>query len=201
MLIALEGIDGSGTTTQAERLGAALDGALTTCEPSRGPVGLLLRDLLAGAHAPMDPVAVALLFAADRRDHLAREIEPALAAGRHVVTDRYVMSSLAYQSLSLERAFVAEINARARPADLTILLDVPAEVAEARRRARGGAAELFDRRELQERVAAAYRDEARELLRAGGRVCVVDGALSPDEVHRRIVETCKTCLAGARSAF
>ena len=79
--IVFEGIDGAGTTSQAGRLLARLRqldlSAHLTAEPSKGPIGRLLRSLLGGAAAPVDPDAMALLFAADRRDHLAREIVPA----------------------------------------------------------------------------------------------------------------------------
>ena len=94
MFNVLEGIDGAGTTTQAERLVTHLSGlgrkAHGTREPSQGPIGLLLRDLLRGEHAPqpgrpVDGRTMALLFAADRIDHLEREIEPQLAAGYDVV--------------------------------------------------------------------------------------------------------------------
>src|SRR4051812_35922446 len=99
-LIALEGVDGAGTTTQAQRLAVLLGArAHVTREPSGGPLGQLLRQLLSGAHADLDPAAVALLFAADRLDHLSREVEPALARGQHVITDRYLLSSLAYQTV------------------------------------------------------------------------------------------------------
>src|SRR5688572_4731702 len=95
--IALEGLDGSGTTTQAARLADALGArgrtVVRTQEPSHGPIGRLVREALRSLDAPLDPDALALLFAADRRDHVASEIEPALARGHDVVCDRYVMSS------------------------------------------------------------------------------------------------------------
>jgi dTMP kinase len=198
LLIALEGVDGAGTTTQAERLGRRLgDRALVTREPSMGPVGRLLRQLLGGVDAPCDSAALALLFAADRRDHLAREIEPALARGQHVVTDRYVLSSLAYQSLSVDRAWVAELNTGVRAADLTLFLDVQPEVAEARRRARGGPAELFDAPALQERIGAAYRREAARLAAEGARVVTLDGGAAPDEVEQAIAREVEICLSAS----
>jgi dTMP kinase len=199
-LIALEGIDGAGTTTLAERIARALgeggQAVHLTREPSRGPIGLELRKILAGAHAPFDPVAVALLFAADRVDHLAREIRPALAAGTHVVSDRYVLSSLAYQSLDVPRDEVAAFNAAAPPADLTLLLDVPVEVAAARRQARGGPVELYDDEAVQRRVAAAYRDEAARLAAAGHAVLVVDATATVDAVFAALWPAVQTCLAG-----
>src|SRR6267154_1057805 len=146
IFVALEGIDGSGTTTQLARLVAHLEArgrhAHATREPSTGPIGRLLRELLLGRHAlpdgaPADGHAMALLFAADRRDHLRREIEPRLAAGIDVVTDRYLMSSLAYQAEEADRDWVGSLARAVRPADLTILLDVPVDVAAGRRRAAG----------------------------------------------------------------
>ena len=144
IFVVLEGIDGSGTTTQLPRLvahlGARGRAAVATREPSTGPVGQLLRQVLAGQHrltdgAAFDGRAMALLFAADRRDHLCREIEPALAAGSDVVSDRYLLSSLAYQAEEAERDWVAGLARGVRRADLTLLLDVPIPVAAARRRA------------------------------------------------------------------
>ncbi|HYY53573.1 MAG TPA: dTMP kinase, partial [Myxococcales bacterium] len=105
--IALEGLDGSGTTTQAERIASVLRAqgrrVLLTREPSDGPIGTLIRLALTGRlglpqrSGPLTEEALALLFAADRVDHLAAVIEPALERGELVVCDRYVLSSLAYQ--------------------------------------------------------------------------------------------------------
>jgi dTMP kinase len=184
-LIVLEGLDGAGTTTQVERLAAALRArgvpAHTTREPSDGPVGLLLRDMLAGRHAPVDPTTMSLLFAADRADHIAREIDPHLAAGEVVVTDRYYHSSLAYQGTEEERTWIWLLNSRARRPDLTIFLQVEPEVGEARRRAAGRAEEIFDRLETQRRVAGGYREIVAE-LRGRERIAVVDGGRDVDAV-------------------
>lgn len=189
-LIAIEGIDGAGTTTQAHRLVNWLEQrgrpAWFTCEPSAGPVGELLRRFLAGDHAPADPWTIALLFAADRMDHLRREIGPARRDGRVVVTDRYVFSSLAYQSLTVPRDFVVLANREAPPPELTLFIDVPAEVAASRRRARGGPEELFDALDLQRRIATAYRAEAERARNDGQPVAVIDGTLSPDDVFTQI---------------
>jgi dTMP kinase len=200
LLVAIEGIDGAGTTTQARRLVEWLNArgrpAHATREPSTGPIGALLRAILRGEHAPADGAAIALLFAADRLDHLAREVEPELERGRVVVSDRYVLSSLAYQSVALDRAWVEALNARARPADLTLLVEVPVEIAAERRRARGGADELFDALDVQRRVALAYRREAERLAAAGARVAIVDGRPDPDRVFAALSdEVAKTCLA------
>jgi dTMP kinase len=167
LFIVLEGIDGSGTTTQLglleRHLAARGRRVHPTREPSQGPVGRLLREILLGGHphpdgTPADGLAMALLFAADRRDHLRREIEPALAAGVDVVSDRYLLSSLAYQAQEAERDWVAGLARDLRLPDLTLLLDVSTETAAARRRAAGRTEERYDADEVQTRVAARYRE-------------------------------------------
>ena len=192
--IVIEGIDGAGTTTQTQLLTDWLQQrgrrVHATREPSDGPVGRLLREILGGAHAPVDGSTMALLFAADRMDHLAREIEPALARGAVVVSDRYYHSSLAYQAEESEREFVEMLNARARRPDLTILLEVAAEAAAARRERAGRPSERYDAHDLQERVAKNYAEVARR-LRDREKIVVVPGGGSPEAVHehtRREVE-------------
>jgi len=192
MFIVLEGIDGSGTTTQLDRLAAHLTArgrrVHTTREPSQGPIGRLLREILLGGHrlpdgTPLDGLAMALLFAADRRDHLMREIEPALAAGLDVISDRYLLSSLAYQAQEADRAWVTGLARDLRVPDLTVLLDVPVPVAAARRRAAGRPDERYDADEIQARVAARYRELAAQapntaVLDASGSIAEVTAALA-----------------------
>ena len=164
--IVLEGIDGSGTTTQAARLVASLRAAgqvvVGTREPSEGPMGLLLRQALTRRLVGISDRVLALLFAADRLDHLASLVEPALAEGKVVVSDRYVLSSLAYQGMRLPLAWVEALNAAARPADLTLYLDVDVRTASRRRHVRGGPVELFDADPVQRSVARAYAARGQE---------------------------------------
>jgi len=186
-LIAIEGIDGAGTTTQCQRLAAHFALHLTR-EPSDLPIGKFLRAILRHEVDVSDERAVALLFAADRIDHVAREIVPTLAH-KSVISDRYVMSSIVYQSLVVERAFVADINRAAPRADLTILVDVDVDVAESRRAGRGGPEERYDRRAVQERLAAAYRAEA-----AHHGAVIVDGNGDADTVFAALVPLVQSCL-------
>jgi len=202
--VVLEGIDGCGSTTQVEKLVAALrtDGisARATCEPSTGPVGVMIRSALEHRLCGPDdsPVeltgdSLALLFAADRLDHVAREVEPALAVGDVVVCDRYVLSSLAYQSAASSRRddnlpWLESLNERALVPDVTIVIDVSDETAARRRAARGGKPELFETAELQRRLARLY-GRAEHLL-PGQHVVHVDGERAPDDVAndvRRVV--------------
>lgn len=135
--IAFEGGEGSGKSTQAERLAARLGGLLTR-EPGGTRLGEELRGLLLAGPDEIVPRAEALLMAAARAQHVAEVIAPALAAGRVVVTDRFTGSSLAYQghARGLGVAAVAALSAFAtdglRP-DVTVLLEVPAAVAAERR--------------------------------------------------------------------
>ena len=162
--IVLEGIDGAGTTTQTKRIAAWMEEQKllhhVTREPSDGMIGKVIRTYLTHGDTAVSSVGnrtLALLFAADRLEHLRMEINPMLEKGAHVISDRYVMSSLVYQALDLPIQEVAGYNAHARVPDLTILLDVSVDDAERRRHLRGGAAELFDARALQLRIAEGYR--------------------------------------------
>ncbi|MCA9530501.1 MAG: dTMP kinase [Myxococcales bacterium] len=205
--MALEGIDGSGTTTQTARLVAALReagiAAHATCEPSAGPVGALIRQILAGRVVlPPEPTgqgarqpgpapswaSMALLFAADRLDHLDAEVLPALARGRTVVTDRYDYSSVAYQSMSGEGGaaipWLRDINRHARRPDLTLVLDIDPSVAAERRALRGGTQELYERAALQQQLAAFYADIDRYF--PVDRFTHVDASASADVVAAKI---------------
>jgi dTMP kinase len=202
LFVVLEGIDGSGTTTQLGRLVAHLQSrgrrAHATREPSTGPVGRLLREILLGHHrsedgATVDGLAMALLFAADRRDHLCREIEPTLASGVDVVTDRYLLSSLAYQAEEAQRDWVAGLARQVRPPDLTLLLDVPVAVAAARRRAAGRSTERYDEDGFQARVAENYRRLAAE----DPRVVVLDGTQAIDDVTAAIAREVTALIGSA----
>jgi dTMP kinase len=181
----LEGLDGAGTTTQSRLLGERLRAggrrAHVTAEPSSGPVGALLRLVLqkrinGGAGDEFDPHALALLFAADRLDHLSAEVLPRLAAGEDVVSDRYTLSSLAYQSLTTgEAGWVEEINGRARAPDLTIFLRVRPGLALGRRRGAGTQPELYEEDAFQRQVARSYERAVVSLRAAGQRIEVLDG--------------------------
>jgi dTMP kinase len=184
--IVLEGIDGAGTTTQTARLvehrRAQGRRAIATREPSGGPVGRLLRELLLGQHATaqgrVSGPTMALLFAADRQDHLQREIEPLLAAGDDVVSDRYLLSSLAYQAEESDRGWVAGLARGVRLPDLTIVVDVPIAVAAQRRAAAGRPVERYDADSYLARVAENYRALARET----SSTVLIDGTGTLDEV-------------------
>lgn len=195
LFIVVEGLDGAGTTTQgqllARRLEAAGQRSHFTAEPSSGPIGSQIRMMLAGRlvgyqGADWDRRSLALLFAADRLDHLACNILPKLERGIHVICDRYVLSSLAYQSLDNPSEWVEQLNRYAARPDRTFFLRIRPEVALKRRQeASPGKGELFETLPQQRRIAKAY-DRFLETEGARQRVTVLDGSASIDEVAAAI---------------
>jgi dTMP kinase len=197
--VVLEGIDGAGTTTQvarlAERLRETRALVRVTREPSDGPIGTLVRQVLTGrlvipgGRAP-GWATMALLFAADRMDHVESEIDPVVTQGGVVVSDRYDASSLAYQSISSGAEareaveWIRTLNRYVRRPDLTVVLDLPADVAADRRMLRGEAAQLYDQNEVQRALAAFYKDLAAHM--PSDRIVVVDAGGTVQEVHARV---------------
>jgi len=197
--IVLEGIDGAGTTTQTALLAQRLksQGAVvrTTREPSDGPVGVVIRQILAGRIVGAGGLApgwatMALLFAGDRMDHVESEIEPFVRQGGVIISDRYDASSLAYQSVSSGRGgadaveWIRSLNRYARRPELTIVLDIAPEVAAARREARGEAAQLYEQNEVQRALSVFYKDLQRHI--PNDRVLVIDGLGSIEAVSERV---------------
>ncbi len=128
VFICIEGLDGCGKTTQAKLLAKKLrksHNAFYTAEPSRGKIGTFIRRRCLYSEKRLSTVVEALLFAADRVEHVENEVLPALREGRLVISDRYVYSSLAYQGaagLSLE--WIEKVNEHALKPDLAVFLDV-----------------------------------------------------------------------------
>lgn len=187
--IALEGGEGTGKSTQVSLLANALN-ALAVREPGGTPTGLVLRGVMADPkNTSITPLTEALLMAADRHQLMTEVVEPTLASGRHVVSDRSVYSSLAYQGfgrgLDVER--LRSINDWAlggRWPDVVVLIDVPADVTAKRighrtlDRFEQSGAEFF------KRVADGFHALA---AAEPGRWVVVDGAGTTDEVHHRVL--------------
>jgi dTMP kinase len=158
VFICIEGLDGSGKTTHAHRLVQNLQkqglDAVYTTEPSRGEFGRFIRTSVLQGKKRAPRVVEALLFAVDRVDHVEKEVKPALEAGKIVVSDRYVYSSLAYQGAAgLDLKWIEEINQRALPPDLAIYINVPPEVVVKRIRRKRS---VMERLETQRRVKEVY---------------------------------------------
>jgi dTMP kinase len=184
-LVALEGGEGSGKSTQVALLAQAIPGALTTRQPGGTPVGQIIRGLLLDPRMDISDRAEALLYAADRAQHVDEVIRPALKAGRTVLSDRWVDSSIAYQAFGrgMDDAWISNLSDWATGGltpDLTILLDIPTSVGLDRAGRRGTA----DRLEqagvgFHLRVRAAYRVLAGE---EPGRYLVLDATRPVDEL-------------------
>jgi dTMP kinase len=189
LFISLEGVDGSGKSTQARLLAEALGSeTLLIREPGGTDAAERIRELLADPSVQLDPFAELLLFSAARADLIARVIHPALEAGTDIVADRFADSSVAYQggARELGTSHVLSLTDMVIDGlwpDLTVLLRVDPEVGL-------GRADGEDRFEsegldLQRAVAEAYEEIAQI---ASDRVVAVDGNGTVDEVHERVMD-------------
>jgi dTMP kinase len=217
--IVFEGLDGSGLTTQTALLRdwfiAHGHEAVATKEPSEGPAGAIVRWALTrrlgypphrqhgaihadspGAWEPLGDEMLALLYAADRLDHVRQEITPRLERGVTVVCDRYRLSSLAYQALGADEAWVATLNSRAPAPNLTIFLAVPVEVCAARMAGRRGTVELYEETAKLRRIRANYDRLIAAAQAAGERIVVVDGSGTVEAVHAAVIAACQAALPG-----
>ena len=183
LFVVFEGIDASGKSTQARRV-ALQRAALFAFEPGDTPLGADLRRWLLDAATPMTPVTEALMMLADRSHHVAKVIEPSLAAGVNVIADRFYASTLAYQGFGrgvdlsdLEAA--TELAIGSCLPELTVLIDIDIDTAN-ERRARN-AEDRFESADAQfhERVRQGYLEMAR---RDPAHWFVVDGSGAPEEV-------------------
>ncbi|MBN9612737.1 MAG: dTMP kinase [Actinobacteria bacterium] len=204
IFITLEGGDGAGKSTQAELLGGWLESrgreVVRTREPGGTSLGVALRQLLLHG-TDVSPRAEALLYAADRAQHVAEIVRPALDRGAVVVQDRYIDSSLAYQGAarSLDPSEIRGLSEWASQdlwPHLTVLLDVSPELAVERRAAAGGTADRL------EREAADFHRAVREgflgLAEADPeRFLVLDASLPIDQLHAAILARVEPLLSAA----
>lgn len=196
LFIVIEGLDGSGKTTQIELLRDRLQGMGEACyltaEPTDLPTGKFIRSILQH-EITADPRTVAALYAADRIEHLHHPEEgllAKLAAGYHVIASRYYFSSLAYQSEFADPGWVASLNLLAKrtlTADLTVFLDLDPDVSLERIAARGEAPELFDTKEKLTHVRESFQ-MAFSHFSEGENIQVVDAAKDPIAVSDEIWE-------------
>jgi dTMP kinase len=195
-LIVLEGLDGSGKTTQVAALAGALRAAghavVTTREPTDGATGRRIR-AMAASGALVPPERELAWFMEDRREHVAQVIRPALAAGRMVVSDRYFLSTVAYQGArGLDwRAILAECEREFPLPALALILEVDPAAGLARTHARGGHAEpAFEHEAYLARVAAIFAAIDRPYVRR------IDARASAAQVEAAIQVELGTFLAG-----
>ena len=182
--IVIEGLDGSGKTTQAKLLATKLSQshrALYTAEPSQGRIGKFIRKSCLYEEKRLLNTVEALLFAADRLEHVENEIKPALQEGRLVISDRYIYSSLAYQgSAGLSIDWIEEINKYALKPDFAVFIDVAPETVLRRLRRRKSVMETL---ETQRKVREIYLQFV-----AKGDLLRIDGDKPVEDVVEDLVE-------------
>ncbi len=189
MFIVFEGLDGSGSTTQArllwERLEKNQRAAHLTKEPTdEGHIGKLIREVLQHKWE-MSPEGLQLMFSADRAEHLKTMIEPALKNGEIVISDRYIFSTIAYGSLAVDDIdWLKGLNSHFRQADLTFLLKLDPEECLKRIAGRGSEFELFEKDEKLRKIWKQYAKLAKE----NDNVIVIDASKSIEEIHEQVWE-------------
>ena len=202
MFITLEGIEGSGKTTQLRKLAERIPNAVVTKEPGGTPTADRIRAILLDTAVKLDPVAELFLFAASRRQNVVEVIRPALAAGRTVLCDRFTDATLAYQGfgrlLDLDR--LRSLNDWAtdslRP-DITLIFDLPEELGLTRARSRNSEAPVDEGRfELEDlrfhrRVREGYLALAAAEPR---RYAVISAEGTADEVYARMMDVLESRL-------
>lgn len=186
ILVAFEGIDGAGKTTQANRLNAFLTHAgldvVMTKEPTRGQYGARIRE--SARTGRLDAQEELRLFMLDRREHVDTELRPWLSAGRVVIIDRYYFSTVAYQGargLNPEELLAANEQFAPQP-DLLVILDVEPKIGLERVTGRGDVADLFENAAELQRARAIFASIRKPYL------VHINGSMSPDEVELAIRE-------------
>jgi len=208
-LITFEGVEGSGKTTQMNMLHAHLlrlkVDVVATHEPGGTRIGEEIRRIILNpAYGEMHPLTEAVLYAADRAQHVQEVIRPALDAGRVVLCDRYIDSSLAYQGVARGLGLEAVRNLNEWVTgdlypDLTIMLEIPYEVGLQRLQKRR---RTLDRMEGQpERFHAHVQEAYRSLAKIfSARFLVLDGTEPPDRIHHRIMQEVLPLLGMQRTS-
>lgn len=184
--IVFEGLDGSGISTQSGLLYDYFSKkgkkTVLTKEQTNGLIGGLIKAGLRHEWKT-NPMALQLLFAADRSHHLDKQINPAIKKGEIVICDRYVLSTLAFGSLGVNKEFLKNINSKFQAPDITFILDVPPEVCLKRISKSRFHAELFEEEEKFTQIRKSYLS----LKDYFQNTFVIDGNRPKDEIHKEIV--------------
>jgi dTMP kinase len=187
--IDIEGLDGSGASTQvrlvSQRLRSMGLKPYLTKEPTKGPIGKLVRSALKGEFNSLPPSSVQMLFAADRGRHLEGEIIPRLKKGEMVITDRYAWSSVAFGSLDLDKEWLFGLNKDFILPDLTIFIEVSPGVCLERIAKERETLELFERRKDFADVWDTYHYLATKYWWA--KIVVIDGEQPVEKITEEIL--------------
>ena len=185
--IVIEGLDGCGKTTQvkllAEKMREQGKEVVETNEPTKGLVGKLIRQVLE-KKVILPSNALQLLFVADRGDHLRQTIKPALSAGKVVISDRYLWSTVAYGSLNLDKNWLLSLHRYCPYPDVSIFLEVKPKICLQRIGLRGEGKTIFEEEEKLRRVWQTYQWLAKKF---GEDIIMVDGERKPEIISREIL--------------
>ncbi len=200
--VVIEGLDGAGTTTQSTRLVSRLQAegasAMLTREPSDGPIGVLIRQMLSmrvvartsDGFAPVNRESLALIVAADRLDHVECQIKPALANNQYVVSDRYYHSSYVYQgdvdgSDSFDIQWVHTLNERALRPDITFFIEADVDLCLSRIEKRTQR-DIYESKDKLTRLHGRYAQVFQELESTGENIIRLDASASIEDIHQII---------------
>lgn len=198
LFIVLEGIDGAGTSTQAQLVTKQLrldnHKVFQTFEPSDGKIGKLIREIIrSDGKSKPSWMAMTLLFSADRLVHLETEIEPNLIDGYHVICDRYYHSTLAYQSLSINFPesydwipWIKEVGYFSMVPDITFVLDIDPEVAAKRMASRRKPKDVYENLEFQKKLSNFYANIEDHFPTE--RIVHIDGSHNVESVTAEILQ-------------
>lgn len=194
LFIVFCGLDGAGNTTQSKLLAEFLKSrghdVLLTKEPTNNPIGQIIRAVLQ-KKMKTSPIALQILFTADRAHHLHSEIEPALAEGKIVISDRYMFSTFAFGGLDIDMEFLKQINSKFRAPDITFIIDVLPEIALKRiKSSRRGEPEFFEDVEKSKNVRKNYM----KLRNHFPNVHVIDGNRPIEDVAADVQKTVLNAL-------
>ncbi len=184
--IVFEGLDGAGTTTQSKILANTLNKqgkpSILTKEPSDRTIGKLIRQFLKGNFS-FEEETMALLFAADRLDHIHNVIRPNINSGKNVISDRYFISSMAYQSVKVDTDFVNRVNNYHLKPDLTILIDIDPVISLERKKSQPR--EAYEKLDFQKKVRENYLLFA-DRYKIEHNVIIIDGSLPLEKVTKKV---------------
>jgi len=198
LFLVFEGTDGAGTTTQTKMLRHSLIKkgykVLLTSEPSTEFIGTTIRQILNGRiiskEGSIDAKTIALLFAADRLDHLQNVINPAMKKGYIVISDRYKLSSFVYQGkFTNDEEWVETINKYAKEPDMTFFIDIDGNKAFDRISKNRPSLDIFEKKEYVIDIANRYREVLRNYKNT--KLFMVDGTLQVDNINRLIKSSLK----------
>ncbi|MCP4176230.1 MAG: dTMP kinase [bacterium] len=192
--IVIEGLDGAGTTTQLNNISNYLSDNnikhYRTFEPTDNEIGKFIRNVLSGK-IPLEQETIAYLFSADRNEHIYGKnngIIKQLEEGNLVICDRYLFSSIAYQSIGIDPELVFSLNSKFPLPEYLIFIDVPVEICQERLKKRNSEIDIYDNMEYQKKVLDNYTNSIDQYLDSDMKVIKIDGLKVPENITREIID-------------